>query len=181
VHSLNLLAAQGGALAVTSSHLGALVLALSLLVSNGVEAGGRGPCLSSPGLAVCVVDGWEPTEASPGDEETVDASGRHIWLRPEVRLSDEDVARAEVGYDKNFGEPVVLVTLTQVGRRRLTALSAAEVGHSIAVLEDGKVISAPRVEAPIFGGQMQITGGFTWQSADAFVARLKLRRSAVAS
>lgn len=170
---------------MTSCHLGALVLTLSLLAGNGAEAAGRGPCLGSQGLVVCVVDEAvnpsEPADAPPDDEETMDAQGRNIWLRPEVRFSDADVARAEVGFDRDAGEPVVRITTTEIGRRRLAALSAAEVGHSIAVLEDGKVISAPRIVAPISGGEFEITGGFTWQTAEAFVARLKLRKNVTAS
>lgn len=48
-------------------------------------------------------------------------------------------------------------------------------GNELAVVVDGRVVSAPRVSTSITGGQLQVTGDFTQQSAADLAKRLNGR------
>jgi len=55
--------------------------------------------------------------------------------------------------------------LDRVGAKRFGKATTTGVGKRLAIVLDGKVISAPVVRDAIIGGSGQITGGFTFQSA----------------
>ncbi len=51
--------------------------------------------------------------------------------------------------------------------------TSANVGNYLTIVLDKKVISSPRIESAITGGQGQITGNFTNEEANAFVVQLR--------
>ncbi len=53
---------------------------------------------------------------------------------------------------------LVDVSLTAVGGRQLAALTGRQVGQQLAIVTAGVVVSAPMVQAPITGGELQIAG-----------------------
>lgn len=63
------------------------------------------------------------------------------------------------------GRPVVSFRFTTAGGKRFGEATKENVGHSLAIVLDEKVISAPRVNEPILGGSGIISGGFTVQQA----------------
>ena len=58
------------------------------------------------------------------------------------------------------------------GTRRFAEVTTEYVGHSFAIVLDGKVISAPKILDPITSGQGEITGRFTPKEADDFALLL---------
>lgn len=64
-------------------------------------------------------------------------------------------AAAKRGGD--FEPPSVALTLDDAGRAAFAAATTANVGRRIAIVLDGTVWSAPRVMAPIPGGQVSLT------------------------
>lgn len=52
-------------------------------------------------------------------------------------------------------------------------LTAANVGKPLAIVLDGKVLSAPVINEPITGGQAQLSGGFTQESANQLAIALQ--------
>jgi len=67
--------------------------------------------------------------------------------------------------DNQTTETVVSFNLDRVGSKRFAKATSSGVGKRLAIVLDGKVISAPVVRDAIIGGSGQITGGFTFQSA----------------
>ena len=53
-----------------------------------------------------------------------------------------------------------------MGARQFGDVTKANVNHRFAIVLDNQIISAPNIEGPILGGNGQITGGFTVQSAN---------------
>lgn len=70
-----------------------------------------------------------------------------------------NVAKAEVTYDQNTLRPQVIVNLDAIGRDAFAAATEAALGHKLAIVLDGRVISAPVVQSKIPGGQIVVTMG----------------------
>ena len=75
-------------------------------------------------------------------------------------LEGDVVTEARNEYDQ-FNKPCVSMSMNSEGSRRWAALTKKNVGHEIAIVLDGYVYSAPRVNGEITGGNSQITGNFT--------------------
>ncbi len=75
-------------------------------------------------------------------------------------LEGDVVTDAKDQFD-NFGRPEVSMTMNSEGARAWAQLTKANVGKAIAIVLDGVVYSAPRVNGEIDGGQSSITGNFT--------------------
>jgi len=68
------------------------------------------------------------------------------------------------------GSPVVSFKLNAAGARRFCSVTTENVGKPFAVVLDNEVITAPRINEPICGGNAIISGSFTVQeSADTSV------------
>ena len=70
------------------------------------------------------------------------------------------VTDAKDEYDQ-FNKPCVSMSMNTEGSRRWAALTKKNIGKEIAIVLDGYVYSAPRVNSEITGGNSQITGNFT--------------------
>ena len=82
-----------------------------------------------------------------------------------IVLSGDNLIDAKPRMDNQNNETVVSFTLDRVGAKRFAKATSAGVGKRLAIVLDGKIISAPNVREPIVGGSGQITGNFTFQSA----------------
>ncbi len=99
------------------------------------------------------------------DDSNRDAAGNPIQWVVERRaiITGEMLTNAQVTNDQNGGYAVGLQFNT-TGNRRFGETTSQNVGKLFAIILDDKVISAPRIQAAIFGGG-QITGNFTAESA----------------
>jgi preprotein translocase subunit SecD len=68
--------------------------------------------------------------------------------REEWQLSREDVAKAEVIRDERGGVAVA-ISFTEQGQEKMGKLTEGWVGKRLAVLLDGKVVSAPVLKTKI--------------------------------
>jgi len=62
-------------------------------------------------------------------------------------------------------ETVVSFTLDRVGAKRFGKATSTGVGKQLAIVLDGKIVSAPVIRDTIASGNGQISGNFTFQSA----------------
>ena len=74
------------------------------------------------------------------------------------------------------GRPRVSMTMNSEGAREWAALTKANVGKAIAIVLDGVVYSAPRVDGEISGGQSSISGNFTIEDTKDLANTLKSGR-----
>ena len=81
----------------------------------------------------------------------------------ETIMDGSAVVSAEMGYLD--GQPVVQFTLNDEGAAAFATATAENVGSTISIELDGEVISAPKVNQAITGGQGYIEGNFTAESA----------------
>ena len=75
-------------------------------------------------------------------------------------LEGDVVTDARDSYDQ-FNKPCVTMSMNTDGSRRWAALTKKNIGKEIAIVLDGYVYSAPRVNTEITGGNSEITGNFT--------------------
>ena len=111
------------------------------------------------------------SELLPGDEN--DASGRapQYVVRKRVEVSGESLVDAQPTYYQN--QPVVSFRFDSVGGRKFGNVTRDHVGELLAIVLDGKVISAPRIDEPILGGSGIIRGSFTVQEANELAILLR--------
>lgn len=79
-------------------------------------------------------------------------------------LTGKYLKNAQVSFDQ-FGKPKVDMEFTDEGAKKFEEITAKYVGKQIAIVLDGKVMSAPRVIEKISGGRAEITGNFTIDEA----------------
>ena len=82
-----------------------------------------------------------------------------------IILSGDNLLDAQPRMDNETNETVVTFTLDRVGAKRFGRATASGIGRQLAIVLDGKIISAPVIRDTIASGSGQISGGFTFQSA----------------
>ena len=90
-------------------------------------------------------------------------------------LEGDVVTDAKDEFD-NFGRPCVSMSMNNEGARLWAQLTKQNVGKAIAIVLDGVVYSAPRVNGEISGGNSQITGNFTIEDTKDLANTLKSGR-----
>jgi protein-export membrane protein SecD len=88
-----------------------------------------------------------------------------ILLRERPVLSGDRLKDAKQSFDGQSGEPVVSFTFDLQGARIFAQVTTENVGRPFAIVLDNEVITAPNIRTPITGGQGQIEGGFTVETA----------------
>jgi preprotein translocase subunit SecD len=99
-----------------------------------------------------------------------DGSGA-IAVQRRVMVSGDQLIDAKGSYDQN-GVPVVSIRFNQAGARRFGRVTQENVNKPFAIILDDKVLSAPNINEPILGGQAQISGNFTVDSANQLAVAL---------
>ena len=91
-------------------------------------------------------------------------------------LEGDVITDAKDQFDHLSGAPEVSMSMNTDGARRWAALTKANVGKAIAIVLDGSVYSAPRVNGEIAGGQSSISGNFTIEDTKDLANTLKSGR-----
>ena len=90
-------------------------------------------------------------------------------------LEGDVVTDAKDQFDQH-GRPEVSMTMNSEGAREWAALTKANLKKAIAIVLDGVVYSAPRVDREISGGQSVISGNFTIEDTKDLANTLKSGR-----
>ncbi len=114
-----------------------------------------------------------PASAPPGYEVmSVDEEDRHngrsytlyYIVKSIPEMSGENVSQAIPTSDQ-FGGYQVHLNFNSAGGKQFGAVTTANVGRLLAIVLDGKLYSAPRINEPITGGSAQISGRFSAREA----------------
>jgi hypothetical protein len=101
---------------------------------------------------------------SPVDElPYVDSNAPRPKLRvlKEVVLDDSAVLGAALNQPAGSGSREIVVTLTDSGRAGFGDLTATNIGRQLAIVWDGRVLSAPVIRTPIRTSNISINGNFS--------------------
>ena len=114
------------------------------------------------------------TQVLPADKE-LDPSGRpflYVFNR-RIVVSGDKLTDSQPSFDGNQGQWVVNFRFDTTGGRQFGNATKESVGQRLAIVLDGRVISAPVVREPILGGNGQISGSFNAESASELAILLR--------
>ncbi len=94
-------------------------------------------------------------------------------IKKQVLVTGGDLTDAQTGFDQRSSEPVVNFKFNTAGSRKFAQATTENVGQPFAIVLDNQVISAPVIREPITGGQGQISGSFTVQTANDLAVLLR--------
>ena len=84
-----------------------------------------------------------------------------VKKKPELGLTGKYVARAGVTRNPVSNQPEIILRFDSKGAELFANITRDNVGRQLAIVLDGELYSAPRINEPIPGGSAQITGDFT--------------------
>ena len=105
-------------------------------------------------------------EETFGSEKLIFEDGsEEAIVSKRIILNGDNLVDAQPKMDTQNNETIVSFTLDRVGAKKFAKATISGIGKRLAIVLDGKIISAPVVQDAIIGGAGQISGGFTFQSA----------------
>ena len=114
------------------------------------------------------------SDEGSNDGECVTLNDERLCLdgRHRVLLASH-VESAQVSNDPQIPELIVIrMHFSSAAAEEFGDLTASNVGQRLALVIDGSVVTAPVVNEPIGGGELQISGGLTREQANAIVEGL---------
>ena len=129
------------------------------------------PAAGGSGLSFRMVDesadaGQHPGEAQAGFKDQT------FWLESEAPITGRMVASARPFFDGPDRRPTVAFQLTPEGAARFAALTKANVGRRVAILVDGRVVAAPRIQTEMADGVGAISGDFSRHEASVLAMQI---------
>ncbi|MFN3387966.1 MAG: protein translocase subunit SecD [Allosphingosinicella sp.] len=113
--------------------------------------------------------------APPGSQVLPQLGGGAIAVTRRAMVSGDELIDAQQQFNEN-GQPVVSITFDSRGARSFARVTQENVGKPFAIILDNVVISAPNINEPILGGQAQISGNFTVETANELAIQLRSGR-----
>ena len=96
-----------------------------------------------------------------------------INVNKRIVVSGDNLLNAIPKLDNQTNQAVVSFTFDRVGAKKFGRATTDNVGKRLAIILDDKVVSAPQIQEPILGGNGQISGNFTFQSASDLALLLR--------
>ena len=100
-----------------------------------------------------------------GVDELVSEIGETLKISKRIVMSGENLIDAQPSIKNQQNEPTVSFTLDRLGAQKFGRATTDNVGKRLAIVLDGKIISAPNINEPITSGNGMISGNFTFQEA----------------
>jgi SecD/SecF fusion protein len=101
-------------------------------------------------------------EQSPDGKSTIDAVV--VKKKAEPGLAGDIIKNARVSYG-NLGEPQIDFELTPEAGKVFADVTAANIGHRMAIVLDGELYSAPNIQSAIETGSGMISGHYSMEEA----------------
>lgn len=103
--------------------------------------------------------------------EELEAAGQIVLTGSDIAKADAGQQQAQAGVGK---EIIVVLKLNEEGKEKFATATAKSVGERIAIVYDGKVISAPRVSQAIPNGEAYINGMASYQEAERLASTIRI-------
>jgi hypothetical protein len=116
----------------------------------------------------------DANDPAPADTLADPASKEPLRVRRAVLLDESAVARASVTVSSE-NTVSVAVDFNEAGAKRLAEVTGANIGRRLAIVFDGKLLSAPTIRSALHD-QAVITGQFTVAEAEVIVNALNARQ-----
>jgi len=103
-------------------------------------------------------------EASESAKVATPSSFLQVWPK-ESGITGKNLKKSEVIFDQNSGNPQVGLQFDAEGAKMFEELTKRNSGKTVAIFLDNQLLSAPRVNQAITGGNAVIQGSFTVKEA----------------
>ena len=100
-----------------------------------------------------------------GVDELFSETGEKLKISKRIVMSGENLIDAQPSIQNQQNEPTVSFTLDRLGAQKFGRTTTDNVGKRLAIVLDGKIISAPNINEPITSGNGMISGNFSFQEA----------------
>ncbi len=100
-----------------------------------------------------------------GIDKLVSENGEELKVSKRIVMSGENLIDAQPNFNNQSSQPTVSFTLDRLGAQKFGRTTTDNVGKRLAIILDGKIISAPSINEPIISGSGIISGNFTFQEA----------------
>ena len=100
-----------------------------------------------------------------GVDELISENDEKLKISKRIVMSGENLIDAQPSIQNQQNEPTVSFTLDRLGSQKFGRATTDNVGKRLAIVLDGKIISAPTINEPITSGKGVISGNFTFQEA----------------
>ena len=100
-----------------------------------------------------------------GVEQLISEVGENLNVSKRIVMSGDNLIDAQPNFNSQSNEPAVSFTLDRLGAQKFGRATTDNVGKRLAIVLDGKIISAPSINEPITSGSGIITGSFSFQEA----------------
>jgi SecD/SecF fusion protein len=97
--------------------------------------------------------------------------GTQLLVESKPVLTGSDLSESFVGFDQ-YGGSEVRLKFTSQGAKKFGKVTQQNSGKALAIILDGVIKSAPRIQEAIMGGRAQITGDFSADEAKAIASIL---------
>ncbi|MBX3706732.1 MAG: protein translocase subunit SecD [Pseudomonadales bacterium] len=94
-------------------------------------------------------------------------------VEQQVAMEGKHISDAQLAFNAESGLPVVSFRLDGAGARLFGELTRTNIGRPLAIVLDGRVITAPVIQSAIPGGRGEISGSFTATEASALALLLR--------
>ena len=99
-------------------------------------------------------------------------AGQSYRVARQAIVTGEHILDAQAGM-ADWGGPTITLKLDAAGADAFAKATTEHVGHAIAIVFDGQVLSAPVIREPITGGMLQISGSLTIEAAQTLAGILR--------
>ena len=87
-------------------------------------------------------------------------------------LLDQTAVKSAMLNQSPQGYQAIEISLTNMGRELFAEITRQHLHQRLAIIMDGQLLEAPKIQSEIANGQMQITGSFKEDEAKALVAEI---------
>jgi preprotein translocase subunit SecD len=115
-------------------------------------------------------------ETKPADglvEAVIEGTTQKVYIPKKADATTADIAEAKAALDGG-GKPAIDIAFTKEGAKKMLALTEKHRDKPLAILVNGKVVSAPVVREK-FGARAQITGAFTQEEVESLVKAINAK------
>jgi hypothetical protein len=116
----------------------------------------------------------DPDPALDLAQGLIPGTNQPIFYIKEPVMSNKDVANAKANVTAMYGEETYLieVNLTDEGTKKFARITKDNIGKDLAIVIDGKISMAPKIQTPILDGRCQIHGNFTKAEAEEVALKI---------
>ena len=108
-----------------------------------------------------------------GVDKLISDTGEELNVSKRIVMSGENLIDAQPNLNSQSNQPAVSFTLDRIGAQKFGRTTTDSVGKRLAIVLDGKIISAPSINEPITSGSGIISGNFSFQEATDLAVLLR--------